>query len=55
MRKGQVLAVDLGGTNVRLGMVSRDGRILRRKRTRIPAARGAFSCLRSGPVWVGVS
>jgi glucokinase len=38
MRKGQVLAVDLGGTNVRLGMVTRDGRIIRRKRTRIPAA-----------------
>jgi len=38
MRKGQVLAVDLGGTNVRLGMVTRDGRILRRRRTRIPAA-----------------
>jgi glucokinase len=36
MRKGQVLAVDLGGTNVRLGMVTRDGRILRRRRTRIP-------------------
>ena len=40
MRKGQVLAVDLGGTNVRLGMVSGDGRILRRSRTKIPAAAG---------------
>ena len=37
MRRGQVLAVDLGGTNVRLGMVAGDGRILRRRRTRIPA------------------
>jgi len=38
MRKGRVLAVDLGGTNVRLGMVTGDGRILRRRRTRIPVA-----------------
>ena len=38
MRRGRVLAVDLGGTNVRLGVVDRDGRILRRKRTRIPVA-----------------
>jgi len=38
MRKGRVLAVDMGGTNVRLGLVTGDGRILRRRRTRIPAA-----------------
>jgi glucokinase len=39
MRKGRVLAVDLGGTNVRLGVVDGAGRILRRRRTRIPVAR----------------
>ncbi len=40
MVKGRVLAVDLGGTNVRLGIVTRKGRIIRRRRTRIPAASG---------------
>jgi glucokinase len=35
MSASHVIAVDLGGTNVRLGLVRKDGKILRRRRTTI--------------------
>ena len=38
MNGSHVLAVDLGGTNVRLGMISEGGNVIRRRRTRIQEA-----------------
>jgi glucokinase len=35
MKRGNVVSMDLGGTNVRLGIVDSTGRVLRRQRTRM--------------------
>jgi glucokinase len=37
MKKKSILAIDLGGTNIRFGLVDRSGRILRRHRAPMPA------------------
>jgi glucokinase len=41
MNGSHVVAVDVGGTNVRLGMIREDGEVIRRRRTKIPEATGA--------------
>ena len=40
MNGSHVVAVDVGGTNVRLGMIREDGQVIRRRRTKIPDATG---------------
>lgn len=45
MRERQVVAMDLGGTNVRLALVSAGGRVLRRKRLKMRTFAGADDLL----------
>ena len=44
MRRRPILAVDLGGTNIRMGRVNSRGEVLARKRVKMPVVETGKRC-----------